>query len=290
MGIRRTALCWTLLAGVLPAGEVEAGQSQERAQRAYEAALETSDEGRRIELLRRSYEEHETYGAALMLGETYLGAGEREQAREWLQAAYDAGGTREFRARALFRIGESYADEGRWAQAVDYLARADGLHHMPMFREALREARGKLVDRIVTSEEIVDALTEPKIGTVVPRINLHINFDFDSARMTRDGRAQAEELGEAMIHVQSSEQSENRDGRRKRWLLVGHTDSQGARSYNQALSLRRADAVRAYLVEEFRFDSRDIVAEGRGEDELLDAASLTEAAHSVNRRVEVVRR
>ena len=73
------------------------------------------------------------------------------------------------------------------------------------------------------------------------------------------------------------------------WLLVGHTDARGARSYNQALSVRRARALRAYLIDEFGFDARDIDVDGKGEDELLDPET-TEAAHSVNRRVEVVRR
>ena len=69
---------------------------------------------------------------------------------------------------------------------------------------------------------------------------------------------------------------------------MGHTDALGARAYNEALSLRRARVVRRFLVDEFGFDPRDIEVEGRGEDELLSRGT-TEAAHSVNRRVEVIR-
>ena len=282
MDIRQMVLCLTFSVGVLPVGSVEASQSLDRSQRAYKAAMETSDEGRRTELLKRSYNEYETYEAAIALGELHLGAGEWGQAREWLNEAYELGGTDEARSRALFRIGESYAGEGNWARAVDYLDAADGLYDLPMIRQALREARRAMQGQVVPSAAIAETLAR-RGGGVRPRIDLDINFEFDSARMTRDGRAQAEQLGEAMLMVADDV------GRREEWLVVGHTDAQGARSYNHALSLRRAEAVRAYLAEEFGFDRRDIDVDGRGEDELLDTA-MSEAAHSLNRRVEVVRR
>ena len=207
----------------------------------------------------------------------------QSQAREWLDEAYELGGTDESRSRALFRIGGSYAGEGNWARAVDYLDAAEGLYDLPMIRQALREARRALQGQVVPSAAIARTLARTRGGGVRPRIDLDINFEFDSVRMTRDGRAQAEQLGEAMLMVADDV------GRREEWLVVGHTDAQGARSYNQALSRRRAEAVRAYLVEEFGFDRRDIDVDGRGEDELLDTA-MSEAAHSLNRRVEVVRR
>ena len=282
MDIRQMVLCLTFAVGVLPVGSVEASQSLERSQRAYKAAMETADEGRRIELLKRSYKEYETYESAIALGEIHLGAGEWGQAREWLNEAYELGGTDEARSRALFRIGESYAGEGNLARAVDYLDAADGLYDLPMIRQALRGARRAMQGQVVPSAAIAETLAR-RGGGVRPRIDLDINFEFDSARMTRDGRAQAEQLGEAMLMVADDV------GRREEWLVVGHTDAQGARSYNHALSLRRAEAVRAYLAEEFGFDRRDIDVDGRGEDELLDTA-MSEAAHSLNRRVEVVRR
>lgn len=143
-----------------------------------------------------------------------------------------------------------------------------------------REAQG----RVVPAAEIVETLTPRTRGARLrPRVDLRINFEFDSARMTRDGRIQADQLGEAMQMIADG------GGRPAAWLLVGHTDALGTRSYNRVLSVRRARAVRTYLVEEFRFDPRDIDVEGRGEEELLDP-EMSDAAHSVNRRVEVVRR
>ena len=284
MDRRHTVPCVTLALVTLLGGVAAAGQSLGRAQRDYDAAMAASDDATRIELLTRSFAEYETYEAAIALGETLLGAGEWRRAREWLDEAYELGSTDESRARALFRIGESHASEGRWLRAVDYLRQADELYDLPMVRQALREARREAQGQIVPSEEIVATLREATRGARVrPRFDLHINFEFDSARMTRNGRAQAEQLAEAMRVFADGER------RTPEWLLVGHTDAQGGRSYNESLSVRRARAVRAYLVDEFGFDPRDIDVDGRGEDDLLDA-EMTEAAHAVNRRVEVVAR
>ena len=282
MDIRQSVLSVALSVGVLLGSGAEGSQSLGRAQRDYDAAMAAAQDGRRTELLRRSYQEYATYEAAIALGVTLLGLGEWRQAREWLGEAYDLGNDDEQRARVLFRIGETHASEGNLAQAAGYLETAGGLYDEPMIREALREVRVQAQGRIVPTAEIVDTLTDYKKGARVrPRMDLHINFEFDSDRMTRDGRAQAEELGSAMRRITDDEGAAE-------FLLVGHTDGQGARSYNQALSVRRADTVRAYLLEEFGFDRRDIDVEGRGEDELLDRGMM-EAAHSINRRVEVVR-
>ena len=143
------------------------------------------------------------------------------------------------------------------------------------------EGRAEAQERFVATGEIVDALTDYRGARDRPRVALHINFEFDSDRMTRDGRAQAEELGEAMLRILDDEGAAE-------FLLVGHTDARGARAYNQSLSVRRAETVRAYLLDEFGFDPRDVDVDGRGEDALLDGTT-TEAAHSVNRRVDVVR-
>lgn len=150
-------------------------------------------------------------------------------------------------------------------------------------RRLLQGVRWEWQRQVVTSKGIAETLAEPA-GVVEDRgrLELHLPFEFDSARMTREGRLQAEELGEAMRMI-AADASQS-----VVWLLVGHTDALGTRSYNRALSVRRAEALREYLVDEFGFDPLDIDIEGRGEDEPVDTA-MTEAAHAVNRRVEVVR-
>lgn len=69
-------------------------------------------------------------------------------------------------------------------------------------------------------------------------------------------------------------------------LIEGHTDSTGSDAYNQALSERRADAVKSYLVGQ-GIDSNRLVASGKGKSApVADNTSTT--GRQQNRRVEVI--
>jgi outer membrane protein OmpA-like peptidoglycan-associated protein len=72
----------------------------------------------------------------------------------------------------------------------------------------------------------------------------------------------------------------------KKLVVEGHTDSRGAPSQNEALSLRRAQAVRTYLVSE-GIDSDKIDAVGNGSREPV-ADNATADGRANNRRVEIV--
>lgn len=66
--------------------------------------------------------------------------------------------------------------------------------------------------------------------------------------------------------------------------ILGHTDNQGSRDSNLALSLRWADAVRAFLINEGVAASR-LLAKGRGPDQPI-ASNDSAAGREQNRRVE----
>ena len=68
-------------------------------------------------------------------------------------------------------------------------------------------------------------------------------------------------------------------------LVVGHTDSTGEDAYNQALSERRADAARSFLVNS-GLESGRVTAMGRGESEPITTNDTAEGRQA-NRRVEV---
>ncbi len=70
--------------------------------------------------------------------------------------------------------------------------------------------------------------------------------------------------------------------------IEGHTDAVGAESENQALSQRRAEAVKQYLVDEHGVDPARLEATGKGESEPV-ASNDTPAGRQSNRRVELVR-
>ena len=68
--------------------------------------------------------------------------------------------------------------------------------------------------------------------------------------------------------------------------VVGHTDTSGSSAYNQKLSLRRADAVRAEL-ERLGVPAAAIVSSGRGQDDLL-VPTADHVREPQNRRVEII--
>lgn len=79
-------------------------------------------------------------------------------------------------------------------------------------------------------------------------------FGFDRSEVRPEGRADldrfARELQGAQFEVITVE---------------GHTDRLGSTAYNQALSTRRADAVKAHLVSSAGIDGKKISAVGKGE-------------------------
>ena len=68
-------------------------------------------------------------------------------------------------------------------------------------------------------------------------------------------------------------------------VAVGHTDSTGPSSYNQRLSVRRAEAVKAYMVSK-GVDADRIFTEGKGEGSPV-ADNSSRSGRAKNRRVEV---
>lgn len=68
-------------------------------------------------------------------------------------------------------------------------------------------------------------------------------------------------------------------------IAVGHTDSVGSDAYNQKLSVKRSDAVKAYLVSK-GIEKNRVYTEGKGEKQPV-ADNKTAAGRSKNRRVEI---
>ena len=68
-------------------------------------------------------------------------------------------------------------------------------------------------------------------------------------------------------------------------IAVGHTDSIGTDAYNQRLSVRRSEAVKAYLVSK-GIEANRIYTEGKGEKQPV-ADNKTRDGRAKNRRVEI---
>ena len=100
-----------------------------------------------------------------------------------------------------------------------------------------------------------------------------IYFDFDSAELRPESTPELERL-RAMIAEYG-----------RPLVIEGHTDSTGADDYNMELSQRRAEAVKAYLVER-GIDAALIEAVGKGESEPI-ADNAADDGRQANRRVRV---
>ncbi|WP_397535381.1 outer membrane protein OmpA [Roseateles sp.] len=99
-------------------------------------------------------------------------------------------------------------------------------------------------------------------------------FDFDKAVLKTEAKAKLDDLvsktGGINLEV---------------IIAVGHTDSVGSDEYNQKLSVRRSEAVKAYLVTK-GVEKNRVYTEGKGEKQPV-ADNKTGEGRSKNRRVEI---
>ena len=99
-------------------------------------------------------------------------------------------------------------------------------------------------------------------------------FDFDKAVLKNEGKAKLDDLAGKIKGVNLEVV-----------IAIGHTDSIGADAYNQKLSVRRAESVKAYLVSKGVEPNR-IYTEGKGEKQPV-ASNKTKDGRAKNRRVEL---
>lgn len=115
------------------------------------------------------------------------------------------------------------------------------------------------------------AAAEPPAATAA--LSLPVQFAFDSADILPAARPQLDALAEGIRRLPAD----------RRVTIEGHTDAVGSQGYNDALSLRRARAVKQYLVALHRIDPQRLQAVGLGKDAPLPG---TDPAAGVNRRVQ----
>lgn len=102
-------------------------------------------------------------------------------------------------------------------------------------------------------------------------------FDFDKADVKPEGKAALDDL---VMKLQGMDIEV--------MIAVGHTDSVGTSAYNDKLSLRRADAVKAYLVSK-GLDPLRLYTEGKGESQpVADDRSADGRAKNRHVTIEVV--
>jgi len=104
------------------------------------------------------------------------------------------------------------------------------------------------------------------------QVNIQISFDFDSAALREDQKPKLATLCQVMQSVDVAV-----------FQIIGHTDSSGGATYNERLSLLRAQEVKRHLVGECGIAETRLKAIGMGEKAPFDNA---DPRADVNRRVE----
>lgn len=99
-------------------------------------------------------------------------------------------------------------------------------------------------------------------------------FDFDKAVLKPEGKAKLDEVVTKLNSINLEV-----------IIAVGHTDSVGSDSYNEKLSVRRAEAVKAYLVGK-GIEKNRVYTEGKGKKQPV-ADNKTAEGRAKNRRVEI---
>jgi len=115
-----------------------------------------------------------------------------------------------------------------------------------------------------------------ELAATKPKIDLEIQFDYNSADISKGSTSAVQELGKALSSP---------DLKGSTFVVAGHTDAIGGEVYNQELSERRADTIKKYLTEKYGIAGSDLVTVGYGESKPKDANAPMDPT---NRRVQVV--
>ncbi len=99
-------------------------------------------------------------------------------------------------------------------------------------------------------------------------------FDFNKSVIKPEGKAKLDDLVGKI-----------KDINLEVIIAVGHTDAVGGDAYNQKLSIRRSEAVKAYLVSK-GIEKNRVYTEGKGEKQPV-ADNKTSEGRAKNRRVEI---
>ena len=148
---------------------------------------------------------------------------------------------------------------------ADPSAKAKEIH----FVDTLRNRKSRSLS-MGEREEIAE------IASTKPKIDLEIQFDYNSADIRPSSIPDVQALGQALSNARL---------RGSTFVVAGHTDAVGGETYNQDLSERRADTIKRYLTEKYGLNGSDLVTVGYGKSKPKDPNAPLDP---VNRRVQVV--
>lgn len=168
------------------------------------------------------------------------------------------------------RVDDDKRARGTAIGAVSGAAVGAGVGYLMDRQE--RELREQLAAERAANEVQVERVRDDLLKLTLAN---EVSFDFDSAAVKPAFRSTMQKLADVLGKYD-----------RNQVTIVGHTDSTGSDSYNERLSLRRAESVMQEL-SSLGVPRGRMSALGRGESEPR-ATNATEAGRQLNRRVEIL--
>jgi outer membrane protein OmpA-like peptidoglycan-associated protein len=109
-----------------------------------------------------------------------------------------------------------------------------------------------------------------------PEISISVTFDYNSDRLGNAAIPAVDEIGKALANPKLSGGT---------FMVAGHTDAKGSDEYNQQLSERRAEAVKAYLVTHYQIPAANLITVGYGKSK---PKNINDPFSAENRRIQLV--
>jgi outer membrane protein OmpA-like peptidoglycan-associated protein len=112
----------------------------------------------------------------------------------------------------------------------------------------------------------------------------NLTFAYDSAEISAEGRGEMEKIAEAFRKFLGDELA------KATFIIEGHTDPTGTAEYNQKLSERRAESVRAWFITNLNLDPGRVQTVGYGATRPVEGVPLTGTVDQLqaHRRTEII--
>jgi outer membrane protein OmpA-like peptidoglycan-associated protein len=163
---------------------------------------------------------------------------------------------------------------GIYILGIAMVCSGDAAGHLAIGKWQGAKSATALLQPISLSEAERSEIAE--IAKAKPSIDLDIPFEMDSAILSAAVRPSVQALGRAL---------NNPELKGGTFVIAGFTDGLESESYSEALSLRRAEAVKYELVKSFNIATDDLVTVGYGSARLKNAINPFDRA---NNRVEII--
>lgn len=196
-------------------------------------------------------------------------------------------------SRAFLGLGETLYGAGLYRRSLPFFQRLLELdpadRRAREYHKIVTDRIGSDADRIIGSEELVDLLWGdgdsnlmcmcPYFAKLNARVRLRkVTFAVESVKLSAQARRQLKELAAALITPAL------KDGY---YLIEGHADSIGQAGYNGWISVKRARAVKHYLVKRCGVPASQVGVAGMGESRPWTTNQTSRGRRS-NRRIEIL--